>query len=72
MSTFMKMRPVGAELFYANGRTDRQTDRWIDMTKLIFAFLNLWTRLKMMSGVYNEHKSTNLAFVVTAVAEIQW
>jgi hypothetical protein len=37
----MKMRPVGAELFQANGGTDGQTDRqdrWIDMTKLIVAF----------------------------------
>jgi len=25
MSNFMKMRPVGAELFHADGRTDRQT-----------------------------------------------
>jgi hypothetical protein len=24
---FMKIRPVGTELFYAEGRTDRQTDR---------------------------------------------
>jgi hypothetical protein len=23
----MKIRPVGAELFYADGQTDRQTDR---------------------------------------------
>ena len=26
MSNFMKIRPVGAELFRADGRTDRQTD----------------------------------------------
>jgi Fe-S-cluster formation regulator IscX/YfhJ len=32
----MKIRPVGAELFHADGRTDRQTD----MTKLIVAFSN--------------------------------
>jgi len=30
----MKIRPVGAELFYADGRTDGPTD----MTKLIVAF----------------------------------
>jgi hypothetical protein len=30
----MKIRPVGAELFHADGRTDGQTD----MTKLIVAF----------------------------------
>jgi hypothetical protein len=33
ISNFMKIHPVGAELFYADGRTDRQTD----MTKLIVA-----------------------------------
>jgi hypothetical protein len=27
VSNFMKMRPVGAELFHADGRTDRLTDR---------------------------------------------
>jgi len=32
----MKLRPVGAELLHADGRTDGQTD----MTKLIVAFLN--------------------------------
>ena len=42
----MKMRPVGAELFHADGRTDRQTDGQTDRrmdgqtdaTKLIVAF----------------------------------
>jgi hypothetical protein len=33
---FMNIRPVGAEVFHADGRTDRQTD----MTKLIAAFHN--------------------------------
>jgi hypothetical protein len=33
---FMKIGPVGAELFHAGGRTDEQTD----MTKLIVAFRN--------------------------------
>jgi hypothetical protein len=40
----MKIRPVRAEFFYADGRTDRQTDGWMDkytdMTKLIVAFCN--------------------------------
>ena len=27
MSVLMKIRPVGAELFHADGRTDRQMDR---------------------------------------------
>jgi len=32
----MKIRPLGAELFHVEGRTDRRTD----MTKLIVAFRN--------------------------------
>jgi hypothetical protein len=32
----MKIRPVGAEFFHADGRTDERTD----MTKLIVAFRN--------------------------------
>jgi hypothetical protein len=36
MSSMMKIRPVGAKLFNADGRTDRQTD----VTKLIVAFQN--------------------------------
>jgi len=31
MSNFMKIRPVGAELFHADGRTDGRTD----MAKLV-------------------------------------
>ena len=34
----MKIPPVGAELFHADGLTDG----WIDMTKLIVAFRNFW------------------------------
>ena len=36
MSYFMKIRPMGAELFQA----DRQTDRQVDMKKLIVALRN--------------------------------
>jgi Fe-S-cluster formation regulator IscX/YfhJ len=36
----MKTRPVGAELFDAEGKMDGQTDRGTDMTKLIVAFRN--------------------------------
>jgi hypothetical protein len=32
----MKLRPLGAELFYVDGRTDGQTD----MTRLVVAFRN--------------------------------
>ena len=36
----MKILPVGAELFHANRRTDGQTGRQINMTKLIAAIGN--------------------------------
>jgi hypothetical protein len=36
----MKIRPVGAELFHADGRTGRQVGRQTDMTKLIVALPN--------------------------------
>jgi hypothetical protein len=36
LSDFMETRPVGAELFHADGRTDRQTDT----TKLLVALRN--------------------------------
>jgi len=39
-SDFMKIRPVGAELFHADRWTDGWTDGQIDMTKLIVAFRN--------------------------------
>jgi len=40
ISKLMKIRPVGGELFHADGRTDGQTGRQTDMTKLILAFRN--------------------------------
>jgi len=45
----MKIRPLGADLFQTDGRTNGETDT----TKLIVALRNLRTRLKM-SG-YNLH-----------------
>ena len=36
----MKILPVGAELFHADGRTERRTDGKTDMTKLLVAFRN--------------------------------
>jgi hypothetical protein len=38
MSNLMKIRPVGADLFHADGRTDGRTGRQTYMTKLIVAF----------------------------------
>ena len=42
----MKIRLVGTELFYADRRTDRQTD----MTKLIVVFRNLTNASKKSGG----------------------
>jgi hypothetical protein len=36
----MKIRALGAELFHANGQTDRQTALQTDVAKLIVAFRN--------------------------------
>jgi hypothetical protein len=41
-SSFIKIRPVGAELFHANGQTD--------MTKLPVDFPNSWTGLKCIQS----------------------
>jgi hypothetical protein len=43
----MKIRPVGAELFHAEGRTDRQAD----MMKLTVAFLNFANAPKMIRTI---------------------
>jgi len=40
MSNFMKIRPVGAELFHADRRTDVRTNGQT-ITKVIIAFRNL-------------------------------
>ena len=40
ISNFIKSFPVGAELFYAIGRTDRQTERQATEKKLIAFFRN--------------------------------
>jgi hypothetical protein len=44
MSSFVKIRPMGAELFHADRRTDGRTD----MTKLIVAFHSFASRPKMV------------------------
>jgi len=47
---FQKIRPLGAELFDADGRIDTQTEgrtvRQTDMTKALVAFRNYATALK--------------------------
>jgi hypothetical protein len=47
----MKIRPVGAELFHVDGRTDEQTG----MAKLIVASCNLRTRLQTSGAVDPVH-----------------
>jgi hypothetical protein len=44
MSTFMKIRPVGAEFF----QTDGLMARWTDVTKQIIAFRNFANAPKMI------------------------
>ena len=39
--SFMKIRPMGAELFRADRRTEVQADGQTDMTNLMVAFRNL-------------------------------
>jgi len=46
ISNLMKILPVGAELFHANGQTSGQ----IDMTKLIVAFLQFANSPKKVAG----------------------
>ena len=45
----MKIRPVGAELFHADGRTDRR----IDMMKRIVAFRNFENAPKIVRSAYS-------------------
>jgi len=40
-TNFMKIRPVEAQMFHADSRTDGQADRRTDMKKLIVVFRNL-------------------------------
>ena len=47
ISNLMKIRPVGAELFHADGRKDVQTD----MTKLMVAFRSVVTAPKYVLRV---------------------
>jgi len=40
----MKLRPVGAELFHADGQTDRQTDRHDEVKSRFSQFFKLKTK----------------------------
>ena len=45
----MKIHSVGAELFHADGRTDRQTDRQTDMMTPVVALRNFVNAPKKLS-----------------------
>jgi len=55
----MKIRTLGAELFRADGRMDRRTERRTDMTKLIAAFAILRTRPKTLYQHTPEYHPSN-------------
>jgi hypothetical protein len=46
ISNFIKIRPVGAELFHADGHTNRRKNRQADMKKLTVGFRNFANALK--------------------------
>jgi hypothetical protein len=48
----MKIRPMGPELFYMDGRMERRTDTRIDMMKLIVAFRNFANAPKNALSTY--------------------
>ena len=55
ISSFIKIRPVGAGLFHA----DEQTDGWTDMTKLIVAIRNFANAPKMHDTYVQRHDCGN-------------
>jgi hypothetical protein len=59
----MKIRPVGAELFHV----DRRTDEWTDMTKLIVAFRNFAKAPKNETLYKNSSKCTPCHLKVTRI-----
>ena len=48
----MKIRPVGAELFHADGRTNERTDGQTDMMKQIVTFRNFAKAPKNYSSAF--------------------
>jgi hypothetical protein len=55
MSNFMKMRPVGAELFHSDGQTD--------MTKLIVAFHNVANAPKKWTTMNTVQKNVHVVIL---------
>jgi len=64
----MKIRPVRAELFHADGRIDRRTngrmmDKHTDTTKLIVAFCNFANASKTYRLLANVDRSVAVGYV---------
>jgi hypothetical protein len=63
----MKIRPMGVELLYTDGRTDRQTD----MTMLTAAFRNFTNVPKNVIGVNHEMKFTRILALSSNITLIE-
>jgi hypothetical protein len=73
ISSFIEIRPMGAEFFHAGRRTDGQTD----MTKLIVAFRNfskapkmLWTTGLWTTGLWTTGLGGNVNWMAQATASL--
>jgi hypothetical protein len=55
----MKIRSAGAELFHADGQTQRQTDRQPDMTQLIVFICAILLCLKRNYNNNNNNNNNN-------------
>jgi len=59
ISNFMKIRPVEAEMFHADGRIDGRTNGQTDLTKLweiLLMCLNIFLCLQSVFVYYDSHK----------------
>ena len=62
--SFIKIRPVGPELFHGGRQANGRMDGWTDMTKLIVAFRNFAT-----APTNQKHISLSITF---SFYEIMW
>jgi len=78
ISNFMKIRPVGAELFHADGRKDRQKTRRTHMTKLTVAFRNFANAPKRNAlywdpdNLFFRHSVRDLPSATESSARFSW
>ena len=69
ISNFIKIHPVGAELFHVDGWTNGRTDRSADMMKLIVAFHNF---LNVLRSLQLTHKLRKLcSFLVQLLSDVR-